>query len=170
MITAIVVLGSPNDAEGRLSTIAVERCRQALSEYRQRPGAKVIPTGGWGEHFNTTAQPHGYYTRKYLESNGVPAGDILECVESANTVEDARLCRPIVERHGITGLIVVTSDFHLPRARFLFTREFPKAGLTFCGAATDLPADELARLKRHEEGALARLRQEPAAPARRDQP
>ena len=29
MTTAIVVLGSPNDAQGRLSTIAVERCQQA---------------------------------------------------------------------------------------------------------------------------------------------
>jgi len=159
MITAIVVLGSPNDAQGNLSAIAIERCRQALSEYRRTPGVKIIPTGGWGEHFNTTAQPHGHYVRKYLEAEGIPAEDILECVESASTIEDARLCRPVVERHGITGLIVVTSDFHVPRARFLFEREFPKFRLTFSGARTNLPADELARLKQHEERALAKLRQ-----------
>ena len=65
MKTAIVVLGSPNDTQGNLSAIAIERCRQVLSEYRRTPGAKIIPTGGWGEYFNTTTQPHGHYVRKY---------------------------------------------------------------------------------------------------------
>jgi uncharacterized SAM-binding protein YcdF (DUF218 family) len=157
--TAIVVLGSPNDAQGNLSTIAIERCQQALSEYRRTPGSRIIPTGGWGEHFNTTKQPHGYYVRKYLEAQGVSADDFLECVESANTIEDAQLCRPVVERHGITGLIVVTSDFHVPRARFLFEREFPAIRLTFVGAKTHLPADELVRRTQHEERALVKLQQ-----------
>jgi uncharacterized SAM-binding protein YcdF (DUF218 family) len=157
--TAIVVLGSPNDAQGHLSTMAIERCQLALSEYRRRLGAKVIPTGGWGEHFNTTEQPHGYYLRKHLEAQGVRADDILECVESANTIEDAQLCRPVVERHGITDLIVITSDFHLPRARFLFEREFSKARLTFLGAKTRLPKAELARREQHEKMALSGLRQ-----------
>ena len=170
MKTAVVVLGSPNDALGNLSTIAIERCRQALAVYRRTPAAKIIPTGGWGEHFNTAVQPHGHYVRKFLEAKGVPADDILECVESANTVEDAKLCRTVVERHGINDLIVVTSDFHVPRARFLFEREFPKAMLTFSGAKTHLPEDELARRKQHEERALAKLQQEPKHRARRDRP
>ena len=157
MKTAIIVLGSPNDALGNLSTIAIERCRQALLEYRRTPAAKIIATGGWGAHFNTTEHPHGYYARKHLEAQGVPAEDILECVESANTVEDARLCRPVVKRHRITDLIVVTSDFHVPRARFLFDQAFRKPRLTYSASKTHLPADELARLKQHEEMALARL-------------
>ena len=159
METAILVLGSPNDAQGGLSSIAIERCRQALAEFRRTPDVHIITTGGWGAHFNVAAHPHGHYTRQYLESLGVPPGVFLECVESSNTVEDARLCRPILERHGITDLIVVTSDFHIPRARFIFEREFPATALTFSGAPTHLSGDELARLKRHEEEALAKLRQ-----------
>jgi uncharacterized SAM-binding protein YcdF (DUF218 family) len=161
MKTAIVILGSPNDAQGNLSSIALERCAQGLAEYRRHPGARIIPTGGWGSHFNTTAQPHGYYTRKYLEAHGVPPEVILACAESANTPEDARLCRPIVERHGITALIVVTSDFHIPRARFLFEREYPKVSLRFVGAETHLPEAELASRKQHEERALTKLRPSP---------
>ena len=31
----IVVLGSPNDAKGQLSSIALERCSQALAEFKE---------------------------------------------------------------------------------------------------------------------------------------
>ena len=157
MKTAIVVLGSPNDAQGNLLSIALERCRQALAEYGRHPAARIIPTGGRGAHFNTTELPHAHYVRRHLEAHGIPAQAFLECVESSSTIEDARLCRPVAERHGITNLIVVTSDFHVPRARFLFEREFPELTLAFSAARTDLPAEELARLHQHEERALARL-------------
>ena len=156
---AIVVLGSPNDAEGNLSTIAIERCQQALTEYAENPGAKILPTGGWGEHFNTTAKPHGYYLRQYLTAHGVPERDILECAESTNTIQDAQLVRPIVERHSIADLIVVTSDFHVPRVQFLFEREFPDIRLSFSAAKTCLPKEDLMRRKDHEGKALTRLKQ-----------
>lgn len=157
--TAIIVLGSPNDSEGNLSSMGIERCQQALAEYALYPDAKILPTGGWGEHFNTTDKPHGYYVRQYLVAHGVPEDRILECAESSNTVEDAQLAKPIIERHGITDLIVVTSDFHIPRAQFLFQREFPKIRLVFSAAKTNLPEDDLARRKQHEEKALARLKE-----------
>ncbi len=158
MKTAIVVLGSSNDTQGNLSTIALERCREALSAFRAHRGAWIIPTGGWGAHFNTTAKPHWRYVRAYLEAQGIPGASFLAGVESVNTIEDARLCRPVVEGHGIEELVVVTSDFHVPRARFLFEREFPGVRLTFLGAQTHLGKDELARLRQHEEQALAQLR------------
>ena len=156
---AIIVLGSPNDSEGHLSTIAIERCQRALTEYAQNPDAKILPTGGWGEHFNTTNKPHGHYLRQYLTTHGVPEGDILECAESANTIQDAQLARPIVERHGITDLIVVTSDFHIPRAQFLFRREFPNVRLTFSASKTNLREAEIIKRTQHERQALARLKQ-----------
>jgi len=157
--TAIVVLGSPNDSEGNLSIIAIERCQQALTEYSQNPDAYILPTGGWGEHFNTTDKPHGHYLRQYLTAHGVPERRILECAESKNTVQDAALAKPIVERHRITELIIVTSDFHVPRAQFLFQREFPNIRLSFSAAKTNLPEDDLTERKQHEETALNRLKQ-----------
>lgn len=158
--TAIVVLGSPNDKAGNLSCIAIERCKQALSEYHQTPGAKILPTGGWGEHFNTTEKPHAYYIHRYLVAHGIPDRDILECVESASTIEDAKLSKPILDPSGITELIVVTSDFHIPRARFLFEREFPEIKIRFSGAKTHLAENELSKLEEHEKRALQKLKQD----------
>lgn len=162
--TAIVILGAPNDDTGALSRIARERCERGLQEHRRQPAARILPTGGWGAHFNTTAQPHHHYARRYLESQGVPSELFVEGADSTNTIEDAMLCRPIVARHGFNHLLIVTSDFHQPRAEFLFRREFPDIELTFVGAKTHLPAAEIQRLVQHEEHALARLRAAAAQP------
>lgn len=154
---AIAVLGNTNDENGVISPIARERCDRAAEEYRQHPDAKIIPTGGWGNHFNLTNKPHATYTRAYLEMLGIPAAAFVEAAESANTIQDAKLCRPIVERHAFQRLIVVTSDFHLDRARFLFTREFPDLPIEFVPAKTNLSPEKLRPLIDHERRALARL-------------
>lgn len=158
-LTAIVVLGAPNDANGNLSSIARERCEQALEEYRRHPEAKILPTGGRGPHFNTTSKPHVYYMRQFLNTHGIPEAAFVEGAESSNTIEDAKLCRPIVAHHGFRRLIVVTSDFHVARARFLFQREFPDVSIKFSASHTHLSESELQQRILHEQAALAKLKQ-----------
>ena len=161
--SAIVVLGFTNDQDGRLSSTAIERCEQAIAEHKKRPDAYMLPTGGWGAHFNTTEKAHGYYLKQFFRSRGVSNRQILECAESASTIEDAALARAIVERHAISELIVVTSDFHIPRVEFLFGQEFPDVALTYSSAKTYLPEADLVQRKQHEERALAWLRAEQAS-------
>ena len=160
--TAIVVLGALNDERGVLADLAKERCDQAISEFRRHAGSRMIPTGGWGQHFNTTAKPHSHYLREYLTAHGVPDEAIAECVESSNTIEDARLCRPVVERYGFRKLVVVTSDFHVARARYIFTQEFSGMVIEFSGSRTHLPEEEFRARVAHEQRALARLKLNPS--------
>lgn len=155
----IVVLGSPNDAQGQLSSIARERCEQAWREFQAHPDYRVLPTGGWGEHFNTTDKPHGHYTRQELIRLGVPETAFLACALSSHTGEDATLSRPILDQHPDAELIVVTSDFHAARVLFVFRREFLARKITLSTSVTNLPADELAHLHAHESQALARLKE-----------
>jgi uncharacterized SAM-binding protein YcdF (DUF218 family) len=154
----IVLLGAPNNEFGQLSTIAVERCQQAILEYHRYPGYKILPTGGYGAHFNETDHPHAYYSTRYLIAYDIPAEDILAPVISTNTVEDVRLARPEIERSGARRVVVVTSDFHIPRAQFLFERERMDLEITFSGCETHLSPQELAALYAHEEQSLTRLR------------
>jgi uncharacterized SAM-binding protein YcdF (DUF218 family) len=158
---AIVVLGAQNDDQGGLSSIAKERCHQALAEYRKHAGARLVLTGGWGRHFNTTARPHVHYVREYLEAHGIPAEAIAACIESSSTVEDARLCRPVVQRDGLRKLIVVTSDFHVARAELVFRREFPDLAIELSASRTHLPEEELRHRITHERHAIARLKHLP---------
>ena len=152
------MLGSTNDEKGRLSSIALERCGQAIKEYRKHLGYYLLPTGGFGEHFNTTSKPHGSYIRQHLISRGIPEHVILACIESGNTIQDAVLSRPVLDRHKFTNLIVVTSDFHAERAGFLFKREFPDKSVKISKSITHLPEKELKMYKAHEKRALQNLK------------
>lgn len=153
----IILLGAPNDEKGRLSTIARERCERAILEWRKNPGYKILPTGGFGPHFNVTDKPHAHYSNRYLISRGVPEDDILEGVESSNTFEDAKFSWHVIRKFGVGRVIVVTSDFHIPRARIIFKRKFPEIRLSFAGSKTHLSKKELGELKLKERNALKKL-------------
>lgn len=158
----LIVLGSPNDDQGRLHSVGVERCEAALRLHRDNPDWKLLLTGGFGAHFNTTARPHAHYLHQWLLARGADPAVFLPFAESRNTLEDASLSRPIVLAAGAALAVVVTSDYHLDRARFIFEREFAASGvrLVFLDTKTDESrcALDLPALKRHEATALVRLR------------
>jgi len=158
---AILVLGSPNDEKGQLYSIARHRCERTAALARDNPQARLLLTGGFGEHFNTASEPHAAYLHRYLVQLGVEPHRFLAEAQSRNTIEDASLSRPIVVESGAGALLVVTSDYHVPRARFLFEREYAKLDvcIAFVAAATDESQCELdlAALKAHERRALASL-------------
>lgn len=154
----IILLGAPNDERGRLSSIARERCEQVILEYKKHPDYKILPTGGFGPHFNVTNKPHGFYSSRYLISKGIPKEDILEGVESSSTLEDADFSWPIIQKSGVERVIVVTSDFHVPRAQIIFKRKFVEIALSFAGSKTHLSKKELGELKLKEKGAIKKLR------------
>jgi uncharacterized SAM-binding protein YcdF (DUF218 family) len=156
----IVLLGSPNSDQGELYSVARDRCERAILEYHRHPGWKILPTGGFGAHFNATDKPHAYYLTEYLVAHGIPEEDILEFAASRNTIEDATLSYPIVKGHGVDRAIVVTSDYHGDRAGYVFGREYGDITLTFALCLTDEATCELdlRALKAHEKRALAELK------------
>ena len=117
----LVVLGGTNTRGGRLSPMCVRRLRVALGLYRARPaGTWFLLTGGFGAHFNVTVHPHWTYARTWLRRQGVPAARFLAGAPSRHTPDDARLGAARLRRHPRASIVLVTSDFHAPRARYLF--------------------------------------------------
>jgi len=147
------LLGSPNDNQGNLLSLAHERVLHAISEYK-KTGFKILPTGGFGEHFNTSDKPHAYYLKQNLISLGIPEIDILEFALSANTFEDAKLSKQIIDRTDTKNIHVVSSDFHLERVRIIFEKEFIDYHLSFSGSTTHLAFEDLEKLKNHEKKAI----------------
>ena len=162
----IIILGSPNDEQGNLHSVALERCERALAIYAAHPDWKLLLTGGIGAHFNTTGQPHACYLKRWFQSRGLGEAVFLPFAESRNTLEDASLSKPIVLATGTKSAAVVTSDYHLDRARFVFEREFAGTGvaLDFVATTTDESRCRLnlEALRKHEREALARLKQSEA--------
>ena len=159
----IIVLGSPNSPDGELYSVAKERCELALVEYAKHPNWKILLTGGYGAHFNTTDQPHAAYLKQYLVKRGVPSEAFVEFAESSNTLQDASLAKPIVLKYQVREIIVVTSDYHIDRARYIFEREFADTGIHIEFAVSQTQAEtcelNLEAQKKHEREALTKLRE-----------
>ncbi|UCE42934.1 MAG: YdcF family protein [Candidatus Aminicenantes bacterium] len=154
----IIILGSPNDDQGNLSEMATGRLAQGLAEFRRHKGYKILCTGGFGEHFNTTDKPHALYAIRHLIREGVPESDILEIVKSRNTVEDALLSKPIIAKHGVRSLIVVSSDFHMKRVKHIFKKVFTSRDLAFSSAKASFSKERIRALRNHEKRELDSLK------------
>lgn len=159
MKEVILLLGAPNDDQGNLSSIAKERCDKAYEESLRLPKAQILPTGGFGAHFNTTDKPHAFYTRKYLMARGVDEARFLPSAESGNTIEDMKIAAPILEREKIDVVWLVTSDFHTERALLLAGEYLPKnVEIKPSPSVTHVSKEEMERLVAHEKKAIMRLR------------
>ncbi|MFI4910770.1 MAG: YdcF family protein [Sedimentisphaeraceae bacterium JB056] len=156
----IVVLGSPNSDNGELYEIAKDRCKAALEEYKKDPSYKLLLTGGYGEHFNTTDKPHAAYLKEYLIKEGVPESDIVEFAQSKNTIEDASLSKPIIEKYAPEEILVITSDYHLGRAQYVFEKEFKDSGINIEFKTVKTDAEkcgiDLQSQINHEKSSLAK--------------
>lgn len=157
----VVILGSPNDLAGNLSEMGQGRVSLGFETYHKlvAQGYRLLLTGGYGEHFNTTQQPNASYAEKLLLDRGVPAEHIVEFAESRNTVDDALKSRPIVDKYGAERLVVVSSDFHLGRVQFVFEQVFPDKQVEFLGAPylESRTPEERERLLAHEDRELTSL-------------
>ena len=135
----IIVLGSQNDAQGRLSTMGLSRVSKALEVFQKQSGYKLLLTGQFGWNFNRTNTPHSEYMKKYFLQHGVPTSGILPSVASTNTIEDLVLAKRLLDKHKIKKIILITSSFHMPRARLIFTKIFDKKySVRFIKAADSL--------------------------------
>lgn len=160
----LIVLGAPNDPSGNLSAIAEDRLACAYRVYSANNDFKIICTGGFGQHFNTADHPHYHYAKKYLTDRGVPVDAFLDCPPSSNTLEDFQMTKDRILTDMPDIVVVITSDFHLPRAKFLYNRIVGYPRVVFIPAASSLPQEQLAPLLEHEARALQKLRETDVIP------
>ncbi|MFI6909901.1 ElyC/SanA/YdcF family protein [Nonomuraea sp. NPDC050394] len=151
----IVILGATNDDSGGLSPMARARAAKAIEVRNMLAGARLVLTGGFGAHFNTTGHPHWRYLADHLSECGVPPQDILAVTESKHTYEDILYLREVVALHRPKRVVVVTSDYHAARVRCILDLVLPTAGLAVA-SSDGVDARLLARLAAHDEEALAR--------------
>ena len=159
----LCVLGYANDESGGLLATSRSRVARAVAAYRDltRDGRScgVIATGGHAERFNRAPRPHREYVQRELIRLGVDLRAIVRgAFDSANTVEDAVLIGRFLASRQATQASIVTSAFHLARARLIFGSVLPGLSLSFLEATdpVDLPQSVLT----HEAEAIERLRQQ----------
>jgi uncharacterized SAM-binding protein YcdF (DUF218 family) len=160
MNTLILTLCAPNDDDGNLSQIAMDRLNCVLSIYRQKPGVLIICTGGIGSHFNNTALPHAVYAQNYLLKHGVQKENLGQIIASTNTFEDLSFAKPVVEKIAPDHVVIVTSDFHMERVQLIHKKIDFYEARSFTSAASTVSSSELEKLMLHEKEAIKRLMNE----------
>ena len=184
----IIILGHANSKKGQLSDIYKSRLEKGYREFikkkNHKKDFKILCTGGFGWHFNKTKKPHGRYGEEYLLSRGVPEKCFLPVAMSKNTIQDALLSKKIIDglkdnrllRNKIS-LIIVSSDFHMPRVKYIFARVFDeyfadnkkndkkdnqkydiKYEIKFAESRLTISKIKLARLKAHERLMLLKMK------------
>ena len=122
----IVLLGGGVDdqitdmsgAPGVLSDSMAERTVTAVRLYRRLKVPIVISGGKPFAQKVSEAE----VARRYLQDLGVPAAAIIEENSSRDTFENAKEVSRICQRRGFQRPVLVTSDYHLKRARWTFER------------------------------------------------
>lgn len=159
----VVVFGHTNTADGRLSAIAQSRARAAMAILEENPTAVLLPTGAFGQNFNESARRHSSILRDYLIACGAPPEQVLAGTDSSNTVEDCLCIRRLALDEGFSRLLLVTSEFHISRVRFIAERVLWPLQLEYRGAGT--PDALVSVAESREEESFDRVKRELAVPA-----
>ena len=152
----IVVLGSPNFPDGTLGPIALDRLQGCLSIFNSQKH-KILCTGGFGAHFNTSPVAHANYLKDFLILKGVPSTAFLPLALSSNTVEDAVMSKSILKETKFKDLIIITSEYHVARVEFIFTEILKDFNLNFKAVTHHSIDDVLEPLIQHEKVAMDKL-------------
>ncbi|GEO26842.1 hypothetical protein AAC03nite_26270 [Alicyclobacillus acidoterrestris] len=107
-----IVLGAYTDGF-RPSLPLQGRLRAALHLYRHGVVQTLIVSGGQGED-ETVSEARSM--KRFLMMNGVPPYVIFEDRQSKDTWENLKNSQRLMEQLGFTTAVIVTSDYHLPRA------------------------------------------------------
>jgi len=108
---AIVVLGDDN--------YPADRATRAAELYKERWAPRVIASGRYLRPYASLAD----LERRDLIERGVPAEAIVHFANSgANTREEAYAVRGLLRQKGWRRVLLVTSNYHTRRARYIYRR------------------------------------------------
>ena len=119
---ALIVLGS-GTPKGVASPALQARLNLAHDLAKRFPQAVVAVSGGV-DFAETTSE--GQVMGDYLRAQGLPAARIVQEEASTSTDLNFKLTQPLLAARGVAltdPVVVVSSDFHLPRARSIALRQ-----------------------------------------------
>ena len=158
MKEVLIVLGSPNSAEGKLGDIAVDRLNYCYEIFDPKKNL-ILCTGGFGEHFNTANQPHAHYAIEYLMRLGIERGYFMDIALSSNSVEDAVKSKQVLlNSHSNYSLKIITSDFHIERVKIIFETILTGFEKSYFGVTHQMLIEERRKRIEHEKKAIDEIR------------
>jgi len=115
---ALIVLGSPVDADGNPTPREQARVTEAVNEYERGVAPRIIITGGAVKNQFVEAK----VMARVAEAQGIPASAVFLDPSARNTIENTCNALAIMRRHGWESAEVISSPSHLPRAALILNR------------------------------------------------
>ena len=153
----LVVLGAANSENGELDKRAIERLNACYKLFDKKE--LILCTGGWGNHFNTSKQPHAFYAKDYLIKKGIANSAFLPFALSSNTVEDAVKIKEVLTTIPYQNLIVITSDFHLKRVQLIFAKILKDNTIEYFSVKSSMSKKEAITVMKHENKAILEIKE-----------
>jgi uncharacterized SAM-binding protein YcdF (DUF218 family) len=122
-----VVLGGMSayhEPTGRIRfTQSADRILQAVDLYEKGIVKKIVITGGTGRLIRKN-RPEAIHLKDFLVAIGIPDSSVLIDAASRNTYENAVNTKKLLVKNGWgTSIVLVTSGFHMKRAKGCFEKE-----------------------------------------------
>ncbi len=113
---AIIVLGSPADADGNPTPIELARVTEAVHEYERGVAPRLIFTGGAVANRFVEAQVMAHAA----EAQGIPESSVLVEQQAHDAIQNACYSVRIMNQHGWRSVEVVSNAWHLKRSALIF--------------------------------------------------
>ncbi len=115
----IIVLGAGLDKETPSLTL-VDRLRRTVTYMNEYPDSTAIVSGSQGSGETIT---EALAMERYLISHGIPRARIIKEEKATNTNENLIYSREIIDSRGGGSAAIVSSDYHIFRARLLAKKQ-----------------------------------------------
>lgn len=142
---AVVVLGGGVEEDGTPTRWTDARLRRGLELVAEGVSEHLVVSGGWGlsspRPIRTEAEVMAGLAVRQMDPSRVH----LE-TESRDTIGNAWFTGKILRRDGWRSILIVTSDFHVPRAAYVFSRLLPDVLCACVAVQSELEGTQLHRL------------------------
>jgi uncharacterized SAM-binding protein YcdF (DUF218 family) len=113
---AILILGTPADADGNPTAEQLERVNEAVREYERGVAPRLVFTGGPAHNRFVEAE----VMAGAAAAKGIPPSVIFVETKAEDTIQNACYAERLMQAHGWKSAEVVTSNFHVTRAAMIF--------------------------------------------------
>lgn len=144
---AIIVLAGGINRDGTLSLTSQERTDAGIELFKNGDAPIILFSGSWSFMFpNPPDILESEGMKKYAISKGVPEENILTELKSKDTLGNAYFCKvDFAKPRDWKKIIIVTSDFHINRTKYLFGKVFgPGFFMDYHAVPTKLSSENLA--------------------------
>ena len=134
----VIVLSHLMSKEGILDNQSLRRAEKAVSICISR-NCSILLTSGWAYRQDYSV-PIGKVVAQYIV-NQFELGSkckVFFDINSRDTVGDAYYLRKKLSNFNYTKLIIVTSDYHINRTKYIFNSFFPSILIEIIGIKTNL--------------------------------